>query len=183
MIKKYINNKIYSFNFGLGCFILQDILSKIDRDKAKNVLFCEITQQSEELIKILSDKQIQQIIVQTFKSSFLKTPYMSSNNSFEALLDFLSSQELLNEVDQLYKRAVGEINISPTVFWNMTPKEIELAYLGYIKRKELDANCALAGARQASGPQDCLISLLNGKQYGMSSIQERQETFKILDIS
>jgi len=31
----------------------------------------------------------------------------------------------------------------------MTPKEVELAYMGYLKRMELGANCTLAAARKA----------------------------------
>lgn len=142
------------------------------------LLFREILiqkQDAEELLNILSDSCIEQIVVETYQSSVLVTSF----NSFYSL----PKKELLKQVDQLYIKAVGEMQISPVVFWDMTPKEIELAYIGYLKRMELGTNCILAAIRRSKTSNDQLISLLKGQEFNLSTLEEREKTFKTLNIS
>jgi len=40
----------------------------------------------------------------------------------------------------LYSKAVGELGISPDIALLMEPDEIELAYIGYLRRQEMTAN-------------------------------------------
>ena len=60
----------------------------------------------------------------------------------ECDLSFLSCPRLLSilEIQELYRKAVGEVGIAPSDLYNMTPEEIEWAYEGYLRRKETEAN-------------------------------------------
>jgi len=42
LIKRIINGKIYSFQFGIKCVILPKSFSKINSDEARKLLFTEI---------------------------------------------------------------------------------------------------------------------------------------------
>lgn len=75
------------------------------------------------------------------------------------------------------------MQISPVVFWDMAPKDIELAYIGYLKRMELGTNCILAAVRRSKTSSDQLISLLKGQEFSLSTLEEREKTFKTLNIS
>lgn len=131
---------------------------------------------------MLSDSEIEQIIIETFESSFFKNPLSNNHSPFNSLLEYLSDSKLSNEIDQLYKKAVGEMQISSTSFWNMTPKEIQLAYLGYVTHMELVTNCILAAAKKSQTSDDSLISLLQNQEYRLADLKEREKTFKVLNI-
>ena len=131
---------------------------------------------------MLSDSEIEQIIIETFESSFFKSPLSNNQSPFNSLLEYLSDSKLSNEIDQLYKKAVGEMQISSTSFWDMTPKEIQLAYLGYVTHMELVTNCILAAAKKSQTSDDSLISLLQNQEYRLADLKEREKTFKVLNI-
>ena len=84
------------------------------------------------------------------------------------------------KVVELYSKAVGEMGIAPTDFFYMSEEEIDWAYEGYLKRKELEANVIqLAVARALAGETE-LITLLEPKEYSVGSEEERVNVFKNL---
>lgn len=84
------------------------------------------------------------------------------------------------EVEELYTKAVGEIGITPTDFYTMTPHEIDLAYEGYLRRKETEAN--LTKMAIITSQDNELIRLTEDKGYFVGSKAEREEVFRLLNI-
>ena len=84
------------------------------------------------------------------------------------------------EVEELYTQAVGEMGITPNDFYSMSPGEIELAYEGYLRRKETEAN--LTKMAIITSQDDELIRLTEDKGYSVGSKAEREEVFRLLNI-
>ena len=63
----------------------------------------------------------------------------------------------------------------------MTTEEMDLAYEGYIKRKETDANIYLLAMRSFQNKKQ-EIKLQEDKGYESGSLEERNQTFSILNI-
>lgn len=84
------------------------------------------------------------------------------------------------EVEELYTKAVGEMGITPNDFYSMSPGEIELAYEGYLRRKETEAN--LTKMAIITSQDDELIRLTEDKGYSVGNKAEREEVFRLLNI-
>ena len=85
------------------------------------------------------------------------------------------------EIEELYGMAIGEMGISLSDFYTMTPMEIGMAYAGYIKRKEMNTNLTrLAFANALEGNSQFID--LTGQEYEVGSEEERKETFQNLGI-
>jgi hypothetical protein len=84
------------------------------------------------------------------------------------------------EIEELYTKAVGEIGITPNDFYSMSPGEIDLAYEGYLRRKETEAN--LTKMAIITSQDDELIRLTEDKGYSIGNKTEREEVFKLLNI-
>ena len=93
-------------------------------------------------------------------------------------LDFLSS----DKIERLYEKSVGEMGIPPADFFSMTEEEIENAYNGYLKRKELEANLTLLAFKKAISNDDKSIKITKEENYEVGSIKERQQTFSSFNI-
>lgn len=86
------------------------------------------------------------------------------------------------QIDELYKQAVGEIGVSPSDFWSMSEREIDLAYEGYMRRQELSANLTLLALHKAQNKSWDSITLLEDKGYTVGTEQEREKVFSSLGI-
>lgn len=87
------------------------------------------------------------------------------------------------EIEKWYAVAVGEIGIPPTDFYEMTEDEMDLAYEGYMKRIEDFANAfLLALNRSNTNHKNKLFVFTEEKGYDIGSMNERQITFKNLNI-
>lgn len=86
----------------------------------------------------------------------------------------------LFEVEELYTKAVGEMGITPNDFYSMSPGEIDLAYEGYLRRKETEAN--LTKMAIITSQDDELIRLTEDKGYSVGNKAEREEVFRLLNI-
>jgi hypothetical protein len=95
-------------------------------------------------------------------------------------LDIAPTILSLFEVEELYTKAVGEIGITPNDFYSMTPGEIDLAYEGYLRRKETEAN--LIKMAIITSQDDELIRLTEDKGYSVGNKAEREEVFRLLNI-
>lgn len=85
------------------------------------------------------------------------------------------------EIEELYGMAIGEMGISLSDFYTMTPMEIGMAYAGYVKRKEMNTNLTrLAFANALEGNSQFID--LTGQEYEVGSREEREETFQNLGI-
>jgi hypothetical protein len=62
----------------------------------------------------------------------------------------------------------------------MSPGEIDLAYEGYLRRKETEAN--LIKMAIITSQDDELIRLTEDKGYSVGNKAEREEVFRLLNI-
>lgn len=72
------------------------------------------------------------------------------------------------------------MGISPDIFFQMSPDEIELAYQGYLRRQELQANLTKLAVAQALNNNQDLIQIIEPEEYACGSKQERELTFQKL---
>ena len=102
----------------------------------------------------------------------------------EALVKSLGEYAEINETtyNELFTKGVGEVGLSVQEFNSMTPAELDLIYRGYLKKKELEANCMLIALRKSKDNKANLISLLGGDGYNYISETERNEVLKTLEI-
>jgi hypothetical protein len=64
----------------------------------------------------------------------------------------------------------------------MTPKEIELAYEGYLRRQETTANLTKIAVLEALNSNQDLIRIIEDKGYIIGNEEERNRMFKELNI-
>lgn len=86
------------------------------------------------------------------------------------------------KIDELFSKAVGEIGMFVQEFWNMTEEEIDLAYEGYLHKKELEANLLQLVLKQKDNNINNLIKITEDRKYQKGSIKEREETFLTLGL-
>ena len=89
---------------------------------------------------------------------------------------------MTEQVEELYQEAVGQMGIVPTVFFDMTPYEVDLAYQGYLKRQEQSINNMLMAIRKALSPNAEAFNLNEELGYKRSTMSKRKETFSTLGI-
>lgn len=84
--------------------------------------------------------------------------------------------------NRLFELLVGQVGIDIQSFNSMTLAEIDLVYRGYLKRKELEANCILLAIRKSKDKKATKFTLLGGNGYNYISDTEREEILKTLSI-
>jgi hypothetical protein len=155
------HRKIYEFNFGLkGLIIMRENAELVMANDTKFLLYCGLVSRQ----PTITFQEIDEIIEECDLSQIDISPI------------FLS----LYEVEELYTKAVGEIGIAPNDFYSMTPGEIDLAYEGYLRKKETEAN--LTKMAIMTSQNDELIRLTEDKGYSVGSKAEREEVFRLLNI-
>jgi hypothetical protein len=156
------HRKIYEFKFGLkGLIIMRENADLVMAKDMRFILYCGLISSHsaitfEEIDEIMQECDISKIDI--------TTPHLLS----------------IYEIEELYTKAVGEIGIAPTDFYSMSPDEITLAYEGYLRRKETEAN--LIKLAVISSDDESLIRLTEDKGYSIGNQAERDEVFKLLKI-
>lgn len=87
-----------------------------------------------------------------------------------------------NIYNRLFELLVGQVGIDINSFNSMTLAEIDAVYRGFLRRKELEANCMLLAIRKSKDENAELFSLLGGNGYNYVSDTEREEILKTLSI-
>ena len=155
------HRKIYEFNFGLKGLIIMRENANLEMAKDKRfILYCGLISKQ----PTITFQEINEIINECDLSTLDITPTILS----------------IYEVEELYTKAVGEVGITPNDFYSMTPNEIELAYEGYLRRKETEAN--LTKMAIITSQNDELIRLTEDKGYSVGNKAEREEVFRLLNI-
>lgn len=177
-----INKKVYQVKFGILSLITLDKISYIkDEKELLKQRFC------------LSDvKRADNTSLTYFEKENFFNEFVTDAHCAELLEDVLSEALDLSlgeysYIDEsvykdLFEKGVGEIRLSLQEFNSMTPAEIDLAYRGYLKRKELEANCVLVAIRKSKDNKASLISLLGGEGYQYISETERKDVLESLNI-
>ena len=153
------HRKIYEFNFGLkGLIILRENADLVMANDMRFLLYCGLVSKQ----PAITFQEIDEIIEECDLSKLdIQPPILS-----------------LYEVEELYTKAVGEVGITPNDFYSMSPGEIDLAYEGYLRRKEIEAN--LTKIAIISQESEELIRLTEDRLYEIGNKAERQTTFKLL---
>ena len=181
MTELIIGNRIYLVKF--GSFSLMLLNKKSNSNDQRDLLgqqFCLLTIISEDGNSLsLEEKQDLFYFLTQIKSleeiqELLSDIVVKSKGNYP---DF--SKEIF---EQLFEKAIGEIGLNIDEFYSMSPQEIDLAYHGYLMRKQLEANCFLIALRKSQDNKATLISLLGGNGYSESTQAEREKTFKALGI-
>ena len=89
----------------------------------------------------------------------------------------------IEERQERYFTAVGEIGFSPNDFYEMTLEEYELAYQGYCRRLENLTNLMLLALnRSKSSHSNELFKLADRPEHDVGTTEERNAVFKTLGI-
>ena len=64
----------------------------------------------------------------------------------------------------------------------MSVEEINWAYEGYLRKKEVEANLAMTAINYSKANEKELIRLTEDKGYELGSMEERRATFEALGI-
>lgn len=175
-----IRNKLYSLKFGIKSLIVLDEKSNVNEQEMRELQFFLAIQNNgvsfEESLELLKELQ-QTIDIDQLLSQVLDMSLGVISNSSAICV----SPTLGDQIEELYKKAVGELGIAPHIFYDMTPHEIALIYQGYIDKKMLEANLQMIANRKAKEEHPTLISIDSGGVQ-LSTIAERNKTFKSLGI-
>lgn len=171
----YIDGMCYSLKFGTkSLMMLKEFLNNNSNRELRSIKFF-LSIAHNNLSRRESDEILQKLIetkgeeyIDVLLSDILK---ISFNGEVDFNLPF----------EELYRKTVGEMGIAPQIFYEMTPYEIELAYKGYLDRKQLEANCMIIAIRKAKDNKAVLFDFLN-EGYKESTIEERENTFETLGI-
>ena len=155
------NRKIYEFKIGLkGLIMMRENADLVMASDKRFLLYCGLISSQ----PAITFQEIDEIIKECDLSK----------------LDISQNILSLFEVEELYTKAVGEMGIAPNEFYSMTPGEIDLAYEGYLRRKETEAN--LTKMAIITSQDDELIRLTEDKGYSVGNKAEREEVFRLLNI-
>lgn len=167
-----MNDRIYQFNFGLKDLIALEEFSNIyDEEEMKIIKFYLALNDNN-----LTFQEVKQIISQLkFDVDKFLTEVLEDSIGGVAPTAAPSIPSIVDQCEELYQLAVGQMGLPPQDVWKMTPKEIELAYKGYLQNKELDIKVNILSKYNKN------VSIL-GEGCSISTISKREETFKDLKI-
>ena len=155
------HRKIYELKFGLkGLILLREKSNLVMTEDLEFLVYCGLISRQPGI----TFQEVREIIEECDLSSFSQP----SN-----LLSFY-------EIGELYTKAVGEIGMTPSDFFSSTPEEIDLAYEGYLRRKETEAN--LTKLALITCDSEDLIRLTEDLGYSIGNLSERDKIFKELNI-
>lgn len=157
------NQKVYEVKYGLKGIILYHHYSSqlVGQDRQIFLLYCGLISSHPDITL----DEVYRIVSQCDISALTEPSYLSP---------YL--------LQGLYTKAVGEMGIAPTDFYSMTEEEIEWAYEGYLRRLETNANLTKMAIAEVLSNNNELIRLTEDKGYNIGTIEERNNTFKLLGI-
>lgn len=166
----FVDNKFLDIKFGLFYLMRLQKFSKEYSDR-------EFIEQLSSLFGI-SELIRKEDWLEAFNQSF--SPDVNPKvNSFVEMIDYVQKEQ---DFSSLYSSGVGEMGLPPDVFYFMTPAEIDLAYQGYLKKQELQANLTILALRKARDKEAKLFNLLGGEGYSVISSIEREQQLKALGL-
>ena len=161
-------DEVYTLKIGLkGLMILAELSINNVKDDLALVLSCALLDNQ----PIKNSSQIKSLIDEVGEDKLL------------LLLEDLYKPITKEKLDDLYIRGVGEMGISPNIFFTMTEEELELAYEGYLRRKELEANMTMLALFKQANNDNSTIRLIDEKKYVVGSPAERELVFSTLGLS
>lgn len=155
------HRKIYEIKFGLkGLILLQEMSNSVMAEDLEFLVYCGLVSSQPDI----TFQEVREIIEECDLSSFSQPSNLLS----------------IYEIGELYTKAIGEIGMAPSDFFSATPEEIDLAYEGYLRRKETEAN--LTKLALITCDSEDLIRLTEDLGYSIGNLSERDKIFKELNI-
>ena len=155
------HRKIYELKFGLkGLILLRENPNLVMTKDLEFLVYCGLVCQQPDI----TFQEVREVIAECDLSSFSQPSNLLS----------------IYEIGELYTKAVGEIGMTPSDFFSATPEEINLAYEGYLRRKETEANLTKLALMTCDSEE--LIRLTEDLGYSIGNLSERDEIFKKLNI-
>ena len=159
-------DKFYEFKIGLkGLELLRQNTSFNEEENLDFILYCGLLKYP------ITISEIQKI-----KENL--TPDQIADIKIEKNKFSLVSPEGLAE---LYSRC-GELGISPSEFFFLTPDEVDQLYEGYLRRKEFECNIILTAINQSKNRPNELVQFIEDKGYSIGNDEERRDTFLAFGI-
>lgn len=163
--KVQLNGKTFEVKFGLKSLI--ELSKKVNID-VRDALYQGIKtlQPDTELsfLSLVSCNELakaEEVISEIFSPNDLPTP---------------------RTIDEWFKKGIGEIGIPLSDFYCLTPYELDLAYEGYLRRMELQANLAQLSFLRALNKDSDPIQVVKEQEITMGTLKEREETLSHLGI-
>ncbi len=165
----HAGRKYYWVNFGMkGLILLNQNPKEIERENNEFLLYSALISHQ----PFISLQEVRMVI----------DLLGNHPDFFSELREEMEESKISDsEIEELYGMAIGEMGISLTDFYTMTPWEIEMAYAGYIKRKEMDVNLIRFAFTKALNGDSQFIDLTS-QEYEVGSEEEREKTFQNLGI-
>ena len=155
------HRKIYELKFGLrGLILLNENSNLVMTEDLEFLVYCGLISSQ----PTITFQEVREVIKECDLSSFSQPS------------NLLSSYE----IEELYAKAVGEIGMAPSDFYAATPEEINIAYEGYLRRKETEANLTKLALLTLEDGE--LIRLTEDLGYTIGNLSERNECFTKLNI-
>ena len=155
------HRKFYELKFGLrGLILLSENSNSMMMKDLEFLVYCGLVSNQPNI----TFQEVQEIIKECDLSSFSQPSNLLS----------------LYEIEELYAKAVGEIGMAPADFFAATPEEINLAYEGYLHKKETEANLIKLALLTVEDGE--LIRLTEDLGYTIGNLSERNEFFTKLNI-
>ena len=157
------NQQIYEVSFGLKALILyhnySDQLARLERKQF--LLYCGLITKHPQI----TFDEVNCIISQCDLTDLTEPPRISPCI-----------------IQGLYTKAVGEMGIAPSDFYQMTQEELDRADEGYLRRLEVNANLTKTAIAEVLSNNNELIRLTEDQGYTIGTEEERKNTFKFLGI-
>lgn len=172
-----IDNNIYMLSFGTKSLML---LSQKLNNNSQDLINFEFFLSLGDSVKTIEESNLllKKAICQHGSSTIENLLKDTLNDSCGGVYTAFSQEDF----KVLYIKAVGEIGLSISDFYQMSPKEIELAYQGYINKKQLEANAFLIALKKSQDENSDLFSFTQESEVNQSDLEEREKTFMILGI-
>lgn len=107
-------------------------------------------------------------------------------SEIDSILAMIDSKKVVippsREIEGWFKKGLGEIGLPLDSLYCLTPYELDLAYEGYLRRRELEANLTKLAFLQATRGDTTPIQVIPTQEVHKGSLQEREEMFTQLGI-
>ena len=177
----YINCQICELKFGLNSLMALQNFSKIySEEEYRRQLYYLTTSSHLPFETVDSQVDLKNCLFKSFEEAFSPGILTAPITTFEQILE--KAQEITGEIDSLITWGVGEMGLPLSDFFKMTPKELDLIYLGFLRRQEDQINKLIVGLYSWENGEKNLVSFSPELGYTTISLSERNDTLSKLNL-
>ena len=166
-----LKDKIYQLKFGLkDLMLIEDSVFNSEQEKIKLQFHLALNSNASYTMEESQD------IMESLECDPKELIDEVMRDSLGGVIDYSSSLSIQDQVEELYSLAVGQLDIDPHLFFELSPHEIELIYKGFLAKKELETNLQIIANHSKERFR------IYGQSYTPSTMAKRIETFTSLGI-